>query len=112
MLTKEALDALGAETAEGIARCVDNEEFYLKLVKKVLEQDDLDQLRAAVESGDLDAAFERAHAMKGAFGNLALTSLFEQASAMTEELRSRNNIDYSVYVDQLSETLDKYRELL
>lgn len=50
--------------------------------------------------------------MKGAFGNLALTSLFEQASAMTEELRSRNNIDYSVYVDQLSETLDKYRELL
>ena len=112
MLTKEALDALGAETAEGIARCVNNEEFYLKLVKKVLEQDDLDQLRAAVESGDLDAAFERAHAMKGALGNLALTSLFEQASAMTEELRSRNNIDYSVYVDQLSETLDKYRELL
>ena len=43
MLTKEALDALGAETAEGIARCVNNEEFYLKLVKKVLEQDDLDQ---------------------------------------------------------------------
>jgi HPt (histidine-containing phosphotransfer) domain-containing protein len=112
MLTKQALEKLGADTAGGIERCMGDENFYLNLVGKVLEQDDFEQLKAAVEEGDLDTAFDRAHALKGAYGNLSLTNLYDRVAAVTEELRSRNDIDYSGYMREIDEMLEQYRALL
>ncbi len=36
MLTIESLKAFGANTEEGVARCINNEAFYLKMVGMVL----------------------------------------------------------------------------
>ncbi len=33
MLTLDALNELGANTKEGLERCLNNEDFYLRLVK-------------------------------------------------------------------------------
>ena len=37
MLTVETLRAYGADVDEGITRCMGNEQFYMKLVGKLLE---------------------------------------------------------------------------
>ena len=85
----EALKALGANTEEGLGRCLNNEAFYLRLVGMALADDKYGKLRAAVEAGDLTAGFEYAHALKGMLANVALTNLLAPIAEMTEAL-----IDY------------------
>jgi HPt (histidine-containing phosphotransfer) domain-containing protein len=107
----DGLKALGADTAAGLARCINDEGFYLKMVNMALQDNSFDQLKDAIEAGDLDAAFEKAHSLKGVMGNVGLTSLFNLTSEITEELRARKDIDYSGYIDNIFTELEKYRAL-
>ena len=112
MLTIENLKALGANTDEGLARCLGKEDFYLRMVSMALADDGFEKLQAAVQNGDLNEGFERAHALKGVLSNVSLTTLAEPVSEITEELRARNNIDYSALLSRIDEELKKYRALL
>ena len=112
MLTIDNLKSLGANTDEGLARCLGKEDFYLRMVSMALADDGFERLRDAVSSGDLDEGFERAHALKGVLSNVSLTTLAEPIIEMTEELRVRNEIDYSGLLDRMDEELQKYRALL
>ena len=95
MLTIDALRAYGANVAEGLTRCFNNEEFYLKLVGMLNNETNFDRLAEALNAKDLDGAFEAAHALKGVLGNLALTPAFDKACEITELLRTRTDMDYS-----------------
>lgn len=112
MLTIDDLKSLGANTDEGLARCLGKEDFYLKMVTMALSDDGFEKLREAVMSGDLNEGFERAHALKGVLANVSLTTLAEPISEITEELRARKDIDYSGLLDRIDEELQKYRGLL
>ena len=104
----ETLKNFGANTDEGLARCFGMEDFYLKLVMTVPDEGNFDRLAEAIRANDLDTAFECAHALKGVLGNLSLTPIYDPVSEMTDQLRSRTQIDYS---DRLDEIL-RQRELL
>ena len=95
MLTVEKLNVFGANTAEGIARCVNNEAFYLRMVDKAMSDANYGKLETAIHAGDKDAAFEAAHALKGVLGNLSLTPILDPVVEITELLRSRTETDYS-----------------
>ena len=109
MITLEQLRAWGADTDEALPRCLNNEAFYLRLVGKAVAEPSFDRLREAVEAGDLDKAFEQAHALKGVTGNLALTPIDRPVREMTELLRGRTEMDYRPL---LSEIMDRRAELL
>jgi len=112
MLTTDNLKALGANTDEGLTRCLGKEDFYLRMVSLALADDGFERLRSAVENGDLNEGFERAHALKGVLSNVSLTSLAEPVAEITEELRAGKDIDYSGLLDRIDETLKKYRSIL
>ena len=112
MLTIDNLRSLGANTDEGLARCLGKEDFYLRMVSMALADNGFEKLREAVISGDLNEGFERAHALKGVLSNVALTTLADPIAEITEELRARNEIDYSGLLDRIDEELQKYRALL
>ena len=112
MLTIDNLKSLGANTEEGLARCLGKEDFYLRMVSMALADNGFERLREAVTSGDLNEGFERAHALKGVLSNVALTTLADPIAEITEELRARNEIDYSGLLDRIDEELQKYRALL
>lgn len=112
MLTIDNLRSLGANTDEGLARCLGKEDFYLRMVSMALADNGFEKLREAVISGDLNEGFERAHALKGVLSNVALTTLAEPIIEITEELRAHKEIDYSVLLDRIDEELQKYRALL
>ena len=95
MLTMEALRRFGANTEEGLSRCMNNEGFYLKLVNMELESRGFEKLAASLEQGEWHAAFEAAHSLKGSLGNLALTPLYVPAAELTERLRDGKEIDYA-----------------
>lgn len=103
MLTIESLKAFGANTEEGVARCVNNEAFYIRMVGKAVVDPNFDKLSTSVASGDLDAAFEAAHALKGILGNLSLTPVLEPVKTITELLRSKENADYASLVNEIIE---------
>ena len=99
MLTIDSLRAYGADVDDGLERCMNNEPFYLGLVGTVIKDTKIEELDAAIRSGDLDKAFELAHALKGMYANLSLTPVTEPISELTELLRSRTQTDYTDLID-------------
>ena len=86
MFTIEQLNEYGADTKEGLKRCMNMPDFYLRLVGMVAKDEHLAQLKEAVAAGNLEAGFEAAHALKGVLANLALTPVLKPVSEMTELL--------------------------
>ena len=102
-MTLDDLIAFGANTEEGLRRCMNNEAFYLRLVKMAAEDAGFGKLTDALAGNDLDAAFEVAHGLKGVLGNLSLTPMYNLACEMTELLRAGTVMDYKPMLDQLLE---------
>lgn len=94
MITMEKVKAFGADTQEGLTRCMNNEAFYLRLVGKFIEKNAYNDLKTAILANDLDEAFRQAHSLKGVLGNLSLTPLFELMVEITELLRVKTQMDY------------------
>ena len=111
MITIESLKIFGANTEEGIARCMGNEALYLRLVAIIPAEKNFDRLKTAIESNNLDEAFEAVHALKGALGNLALTPMYDMVVKITEPLRNRTEMDYGGMVSDLLTLRDKLSEL-
>ena len=101
MITIDKLQQFGADTREGLGRCMNNEAFYLRLVNMGLTDKNFAGLEEAVRQGDRKAAFEAAHALKGVMGNLALTPLYESISEITELLRAEKDADYPALTDEI-----------
>lgn len=100
MLTIENLRKYGANVDEGLKRCVNNEQLYLTLVNRFLDQNTFPDLKAAILDHDLEKAFHIAHSLKGVIGNLSLSPLYDVIYQMTELLRNRTEIDYSDYIQR------------
>ena len=109
MITIEGLKEYGADVEQGLARCMNKEDFYLKLVEKAVKDPAFESLRTAVEADDKEGAFEAAHRLKGALGNLALTPLSEPVYEMVELLRNKTEADYTLYLEKI-ETKKKLLE--
>lgn len=99
MLTIEGLKKFGADTDEGLGRCMNNESFYFRLIGMALADGSFDALGVALDEGDLERAFDEAHKLKGALGNLSLTPIYEPVSALTELLRNKTPGDYRALYD-------------
>ena len=106
MLTIQALQDLGVNTKDGMARCLNNEQFYFRMLTKALGDDSCEKLAAAIE------AIELAHALKGVMGNLALTPIYDPVNEMLELLRSRTQMDYSPYIKTILEKKQALSALL
>ena len=89
-MTLDALRAYGANTAEGMGRCLNDESFYLEMVSMTLADGNFDKLQSAMDAGDARGAFAAAHSLKGSVGNVALTPIYEPLCALTELLRGKD----------------------
>ncbi|SCW62821.1 Hpt domain-containing protein [Lachnospiraceae bacterium C10] len=110
-MTIDNLKAYGADTDTGLSRCVGNEALYLKLVKMMIEDKNFALLENAIIEGDLNSAFEIAHALKGTTGNLALTPLYDEICEIVEPLRRReDHYDYSSQYQMILTQLHRLSE--
>ncbi len=94
MLTIENLKGFGAEVEKALPRCGNNEALYLRLVGMCVDELRTDMLGESLKDGDLDRAFNVAHKLKGAVGNLALVPIFDPICELTELLRNKTPGDY------------------
>ena len=107
----ESLAVYGANVEEGLARCMNNEGFYLKLVGTLKDDAHFGQLEDAVAAGRLDEAFEAAHALKGSLANLAITPLLDPVSEITELLRDRTETDYPALLGEIRMAKERFDAL-
>ena len=102
MMTIESLRSWGADVDEALVRCMNIEAFLLMLVGKSLQDPAFDKLPEAVAAGDLEKAFDCAHALKGVMANLALTPILRPVQEITELLRSRTETDYAPLLAEIA----------
>ena len=107
MLTIEKLQEYGVNTKEGLARCMNNANFFMRMIGMGLKNDSFEKLGKALEDNNLDEAFEQAHALKGVVGNLALTPIYNPLAEMTEMLRAKKDVDYIAMYAPIKELRDK-----
>ena len=106
-MTIQDLKDFGANTEEGLSRCINNEDFYFRMIRMAVADKSYGALSDAIERKDLDAAFEAAHSLKGILGNLALTPMYNTVAEMTELLRARKDTDYSPYLEDIMKQHEK-----
>ena len=99
MVTIEKLNAFGADTKDGLARCYGSEDLYLKLVCMIPGDKNFETLQQSVAAGDYRQGFEAAHALKGA--------LYERISALTELLRIQQAEDYAPMLAEIAALRDE-----
>ena len=96
MLTIEKLKAYGANVEEGMERCLNNEAIYFRLIGMAAE----------------DAAFNAAHSLKGALGNLALEPMYRPVVELTELLRRKTPGDYDALLRAILAQREALRALI
>lgn len=71
-------------------RCLDDEDFYCKLVKTVMHDPSFEELGGTLEAGDVTKSFDLAHSLKGSLANVGLTPLYDLIVEIVEPLRAGN----------------------
>ena len=90
---KTLFENYGGDYAATMERFMGNRTLYLKLLDMLFQDPNLQNLGDALDAGDLTAAFEAAHTLKGVVGNMGLTPLYTAACAIVEPLRGRQPRD-------------------
>ncbi len=111
MITMEKLTGFGANAAEGLSRCMNNEKLYFRLIEMSLNQPYVANLGEALASKDYSKAFEAAHGLKGVMGNLSLTPVYGPVSELTELLRNGKEGDYMGLYEEISRKLGELKAL-
>ena len=110
-MTIDMLTAYGANTKEGLQRCMNNESFYFRMVKMIPGDVHFQNLYDAIDAGDLTAAFEAAHALKGSTGNLSLTPIFAPVCEITELLRAGTKTDYTPLIEAIRDGQNRLQKI-
>ena len=65
----------------------------------------------ALESNDLETAFKEAHSLKGTYGNLSITPIYNILVEMVESLWNKVEMDYTPNYQKLVELFNKLKSL-
>jgi signal transduction histidine kinase/DNA-binding response OmpR family regulator/HPt (histidine-containing phosphotransfer) domain-containing protein len=104
----ELPDALeGVNVGEGLRRLGGNQKLYVRLLRDfATAQARLpEQIRDAVDTGDLAAASSRAHSLKGAAANLAIAQVATCAGALETALNEHDWLQFQPKLTELKAAL-------
>ena len=88
MALLDDLKKLGSNVDEGLERFMGNAALYERMLHKLPDMLEKTDVAGAFASGELKEAEERAHALKGATGNLSITPLYEGYTKVVDLLRA------------------------
>lgn len=109
---KDKLENYGVDYKNVEDRFMKNKSLYLRCFDMLLEDTNMENLKNALENGDIQMAFEAAHTLKGVIGNMGFIPLYEKICSIVEPLRREDkNIDYMPLYDEIVTEFEKVREL-
>lgn len=84
----DILEEKGCEPRSAIGRMMDNEEFYLRYLVQIPNNENYDSFLKHIESGDCTLAERAIHSMKGMALNLGLLPVSDIAVDIISDLRA------------------------
>lgn len=87
---KARLEAAGIDMAELSERFMNNDALMTRFLSRFPQDKNHDMLKRALADGDVQAAYNAAHTLKGVTGNLSMHTLFTAVCNVVEPLRSGN----------------------
>lgn len=111
---KEKLEEIGVQYDEVLTRFMGKEDFYLRMLKKFLDDKNYEGLKQAVEQKNWTEAFTYAHTVKGLCGNLGLGALQEYVVPLTDEVRAEPYDEAKIadYMDSVTQAYEKTVETI
>ena len=108
---KGILEEGGINVKEAMQRFMNNEQLWIKFLKKFKADSSYEKLVKSIEEKEWNKAFEAAHTLKGITGNLALSRLHDLVSRQTDYLRGEDN-DFEAAVGMMPEITEVYENVL
>lgn len=109
---KEIFEKYGADYETTMTRFMGNETMYLKFLDMFFQDQNMQKLDESVKQGELRAAFEAAHTLKGVAANMGLTPFYDAVCVMVEPLRANEQRDdYTVLFQKLQEEFQRVEAL-
>jgi len=111
MISINKLKEFGCNVNDGLERCLNDESFYLDLVKSLIKDTQMEKLKEELMQNNLEEAFKISHSLKGVYGNLAITPIYEKLKVLTDYLRLKKEIDYNLLIDELFNLNNEFKKL-
>jgi HPt (histidine-containing phosphotransfer) domain-containing protein len=83
-------DVVLINTEEGVKRVMNNTKLYARLLTKFKEDNNLKEIKNALDAGDMEKAQSTAHTLKGLAANLSLTELYKQTLELETQIKARS----------------------
>ncbi len=103
----------GISIASGLGRVAGNRRLYTKLLCKFKDgqENAVDQIKAALQEGDVETAARLAHTVKGVSGNLGGDNLYQAAAELEKAIKEGKNLDLVMaeFESQLNVVIDGIR---
>jgi two-component system, sensor histidine kinase and response regulator len=103
----------GISIASGLGRVAGNRQLYAKLLCKFKDGQENagDQIKSALQVGDVETATLFAHTVKGVSGNLGGDNLYQAASELEKAIKEGKNLDHVMaeFDSQLKVVIDGIR---
>lgn len=78
----------GIDYKDGLNRFVKDEEVYNDALRLFIDNDNIKKLEEAIEAGNISAAYEYAHALKGESGTLSAAKMYKDILPLVEALKA------------------------
>lgn len=112
MNREEILITMGVNIPETMERFMNNEELYLKFLKKLEQDDNFVQLQTSIQVADYDGAVQYSHTLKGVTGNLGLNPLYQLLGQMVNLLRAGETAGLPALCEQIKSEYEKTCQLI
>ena len=114
----EELKAMGVNIDEGLKRLNGNETLYKRLLGSFIKTIQTHSVRPDFDQTDYNEVIEKAHAIKGASGNLSITPVYESYTEIVNLLRAGQPEQAVPLIekilpiqDEIVKCIEKYMEL-
>ena len=84
------LEDWGCNIQDALFNVMGDREFYQELLRRFLKDPSVDELKMAVSNGDLSAAIQASHEIKGTTATLGLLPLNQEISNFLDAIRNED----------------------
>ena len=89
-----------------------NEQFYVKMLKKLEKNTSIDKLEAAFAAKDVAACFAASHDLKGMYATLGLTPLHEFCKEIVETARAGKMDGFETSIPELKSMHERFLQII
>ncbi|NCB93349.1 MAG: Hpt domain-containing protein [Clostridia bacterium] len=108
----EELEDMGAEVEDTLERLMGDEELYLEYLRKFPQNENIIELRKAVDAGDCDKAMKEVHTLKGVALNLGLLPMVDVCMDMLLDFRADKNDAAMAQIDEVEECFHEWADVI